>query len=70
MFPDEMIDTNTVLYDIEADPGQTAPVDDDAVKSRLRDALFSLMKDNDAPPEAFRRMKESLGSPASEMLKA
>ncbi|MGN6466981.1 MAG: sulfatase [Rhizobiaceae bacterium] len=70
MFPDEMIDTNTVLYDIEEDPGQTAPVDDDAVKSRLRDALFSLMKDNDAPPEAFRRMKESLGSPASEMLKA
>ena len=59
-FPEKMEDTNTVLYDLEADPGQTTPVTDGAVIDRLNDALFRLMAENDAPAEAMRRMKESL----------
>ena len=61
MFPDEMIDTNTVLYDLAADPGQTMPVDDEPVRKRLQSALLGLMKSNDAPPEAYRRIEGALG---------
>ena len=61
-FPEAMEDTTTVLYDLEADPGQTTPLRDEAVESRLRAALFRLMAENDAPPEAVRRMEESVGA--------
>jgi len=61
-FPEKMEDTTTVLYDLETDPGQTTPVDDQAVKKRLKEALFRMMTANDAPQEAIARMKESLGS--------
>jgi hypothetical protein len=57
-----MEDTNTVLYDLESDPGQTTPIDDLAVNRRLRDALFRLMSENDAPVEAIARMRESLAA--------
>lgn len=57
-----MEDTNTVLYDLATDPGQTTPIDDAAVKKRLKEALFRMMAANDAPAEAIKRMKESLGS--------
>lgn len=60
-FPEKMEDTNTVLYDLQSDPGQTAPVDDPEVKARLRDALFRLMDENNAPEETVKRMRESLG---------
>lgn len=59
-FPEMMEDTNTVLYDLKTDPGQTTPVDDPTVKKRLKEELFRLMAANDAPPEAIERMKESL----------
>ena len=48
-FPEKMEDTNTVLYDLEADPGQTTPIDDPAVEARLKEALFRMMAENDAP---------------------
>jgi hypothetical protein len=57
-----MEDTSTVLYDLQTDPGQTTPIDDPAVRQRLKDGLFRLMAENDAPPEAVRRMHESLGA--------
>ncbi|HVW55494.1 MAG TPA: sulfatase [Rhizobiaceae bacterium] len=60
MFPEEMKDTNTVLYDLETDPGQTTPINDPAVRKRLKEALFRLMAANDAPPEAVKRMEEAL----------
>jgi arylsulfatase A-like enzyme len=60
-FPEMMRDTTTVLYDLESDPGQTTPVDDAEVRKRLKDELFGLMTANDAPEEAFARMRESLG---------
>ena len=59
-FPEKMEDTNTVLYDLETDPGQTTPLDDPAVIARLNEALFRMMAENDAPAEAVSRMRESL----------
>ena len=61
-FPEKMEDTDTVLYDLATDPGQTTPVDDEGVKQRLKEELFRLMTANDAPEEAFARMRESLGA--------
>lgn len=60
--PREDEDTNTGLYDLEADPGQTRPLDDAAVKKRLKEALFRMMTANDASEEAMKRMQESLES--------
>ena len=59
-FPEKMEDTNTVLYDLETDPGQTTPLDDPAVIRRLNEALFRMMAENDAPAETVQRMRESL----------
>lgn len=59
-FPEKMLDTTTVLYDLETDPGQTTPIDDPQVIERLNAALFRLMAENDAPAETVQRMKESL----------
>lgn len=59
-FPEKMEDTRTVLYDLKTDPGQMAPIDDVQARRRLSRALFRLMAENDAPPEAIKRMKESL----------
>ena len=61
-FPEKMEDTNTVLYDLESDPGQTSPIDDPATRKRLKEALFKMMAANDAPLEAIKRMRESLES--------
>jgi hypothetical protein len=59
-FPEMMEDTNTVLYDLETDPGQATPVRDPQVIARLNAELFRLMAETDAPAETVRRMKESL----------
>lgn len=59
-FPEKMEDTNTVLYDLDADPGQTSPVNDPSIITRLNQELFRLMAENDAPREAVARMKDSL----------
>ncbi len=48
-------DTETVLFDLAADPGQTTPVADAAVVARLTGAIRALMRENDAPEEAYRR---------------
>ena len=60
-FPEKMEDTNTVLYDLESDPGQTRPLSNRAVIDRLNGELFRLMAELDAPPETVKRMRESLG---------
>lgn len=63
-FPEMMEDTETVLYDLETDPGQTTPLDAPDVKARLKRLLFELMDENDAPPEAVARMREALETQA------
>lgn len=49
-------DTDTVLYDLERDPGQMYPIRDPEVEARLTDLMVSLMKDTEAPPEAYVRL--------------
>jgi hypothetical protein len=60
-FPEAMEDTETVIYDLEKDPGQTTPITDQKIISKFNDALFILMKENDAPAEAIKRMHDSVG---------
>lgn len=45
-----------LLFDLERDPGQLHPVEDDAQKRRLLGAMARLMRENDAPAEQFARM--------------
>ena len=59
-FPEKMEDTQTVLFDVIADPKQTEPVNDVSLIKRLNKELFRLMRENDAPREAIQRMEESL----------
>jgi len=61
-FPEKMEDTNTVLYDLNSDPGQIKIVNDPVVIDRLNKELFRLMAENDAPVEAINRMKQSLSA--------
>ncbi|MBI1777444.1 MAG: sulfatase [Proteobacteria bacterium] len=55
--PGVLADTGTVLYDLAKDPLQATPIGDPAVEARLARAMARLMAKNDAPPEAFRRLK-------------
>ena len=45
-----------LLFDLEADPGQNAPIHDAAVEARLIDAMRSLLRENQAPEELYRRL--------------
>ena len=49
-------DTNTVLYDLETDPDQKTPIYDKKIEKIFSKALYNLMKENEAPSEAFRRL--------------
>jgi arylsulfatase A-like enzyme len=46
----------TVLFDLEADPTQEAPIDDEAVEKTMIDHLVREMTRNDSPPEQFERL--------------
>ena len=48
-------DCDNVLYDLQADPGQTMPIDSPAIEQRLLKHMVELMQENEAPPEAYRR---------------
>lgn len=50
----------TLLYDLETDPGQTAPLRDLELELRMADLLVRLIRESDAPPSQFER----LGLPA------
>jgi len=54
--PGALIEDRTVLFDLENDPGQTTPLEDEAVEERLAELMRRLMAENDAPPEAFARI--------------
>jgi len=53
--PAAMVDTETALFDLGTDPGQTRKSRDPAVEARLPKLLTKRTNDNDAPDEAFRR---------------
>jgi hypothetical protein len=46
----------TLLYDVENDPQQTAPLQDTGIEQMMRDHLIRLMRENDSPPEQFKRL--------------
>ena len=50
-------DTQTVLYNLEEDPEQNHPFRDQKIESRMTLLLKELMIKNEAPPEAFVRLK-------------
>lgn len=52
----------TMLWDLQADPQQSQPLQDEAIERRMIDAAVRLMKQADAPPEQYER----LGLDASE----
>ena len=49
-------DTETVLFDLATDQGQQHPVQDAEVEARMVGHIRRLMEQNDAPPEAYRRL--------------
>jgi arylsulfatase A-like enzyme len=54
--PGALIESDTRLYDLNADPGQEAPIRDAEVAARLDRLMIDLMRANQAPPEAFTRL--------------
>ncbi|MDA1137460.1 MAG: sulfatase [Planctomycetota bacterium] len=46
----------TLLFDLENDPGQENPIQDEEVEARLCREMVRLMKENDAPSEQYERM--------------
>lgn len=48
-------ETETRLYDLYSDPGQTTPIDDPVTETRMIVELTRLMRETDAPPEMFDR---------------
>jgi hypothetical protein len=54
--PGALLESETRLYDVVADPAQKHPLDDPATEARLTATMARLMAENDAPPEAFARL--------------
>lgn len=45
-----------LLFDLEADPDQMRPIEDQAVEKRLLEAMKRLLEENEAPLELYERM--------------
>jgi len=54
--PGAMIEGDTRLYDLAADPGQERSLADPQLEQQMTDLMIKLMRDLDAPPEAFSRL--------------
>lgn len=46
----------TMLFDLQSDPDQLKPIRDEAVESRLIEAMVKLMREHDAPAEQYERL--------------
>ena len=44
------------IYDVEADPGQTAPIKNETIEADMTVKLLKCMQQNEAPPEAYTRL--------------
>jgi len=42
-----------LLFDLEADPKQEHPIENDAIKERMERLMVELMRENDAPAEQY-----------------
>ena len=54
--PGALLEDETRLYDLEADPGQERPLQSASVERDLMALMSELMRANDAPAEAFERI--------------
>ncbi|WP_180901259.1 sulfatase [Martelella soudanensis] len=54
--PGCLVDAETRLYDLVADPAQLAPLEDTCVEARMKKLLIEEMVAHDAPEELFRRL--------------
>jgi hypothetical protein len=50
-----LLDARTVLYDLEIDPDQRAPVQVPEAEVRIRQAIVHLLRQHEAPAEVFVR---------------
>jgi hypothetical protein len=46
----------TMLFDLQDDPGQERPIDDPSLERMMIDHMIRLMRENDTPPEQFERL--------------
>ena len=46
----------TLLFDLESDPGQEQPLQDTALEGMMIEQMIALMSDNDAPAEQYARL--------------
>jgi arylsulfatase A-like enzyme len=46
----------TLLFDLENDPQQLHPLQDEAIEARMIDLMVELMQQNESPPEQFKRL--------------
>lgn len=46
----------TLLFDLDSDPAQENPLQDDELEFRMAGMLVELMRQNDAPPEQYQRL--------------
>jgi hypothetical protein len=54
--PGALLEKETRLYDLLEDPGQNRPLSDADTEGRMAALMRSLMVQNEAPEEAFRRL--------------
>lgn len=54
--PGALLEDETRLYDLVADPGQQHPLADAGLEARMMALMAGLMAGSDAPPEAFSRI--------------
>ena len=45
----------TLLFDLTVDPAQEHPINNSNVEKMMIDHMVRLMKENDAPPEQYKR---------------
>ena len=51
-----LADFETLLFDLDADPGQLNPIEDARIEAEMIDKLVGLMRANDAPSEQYERL--------------
>ena len=59
-------DLDTKLWDVVADPQQTAQLKDEGVEAMMTEHLVRLMKENDAPLSQYERLGLSTGAGESD----
>jgi hypothetical protein len=55
--PGGLLESDTRLYDLRTDPGQSKPLQNSEHEPRLVEVMARLMQANEAPPEAFQRLE-------------